>query len=129
MIAVIDASVVIAFLQQEPGGEKFLDAIREGSAMSATNVAEVVKRMFVNGASDAQIAQQIKRLEPLTVPFDSSLLTAFSQVMKYWQKANLSLADCICLATAKHLALPVLTADRSWKDLESDIGVEVILIR
>jgi ribonuclease VapC len=97
--------------------------------MSATNVAEVVKRMFVNGASDAQIAKQIKRLEPLTVPFDSSLLSAFGQVMKYWQKANLSLADRICLATAKHLALPVLTADRSWKEIETDIGVEVILIR
>ncbi len=40
---------------------------------------------------------------------------------------GLSLADRACLALASDLEVPAVTADRSWRDL--DIGVEVELVR
>jgi PIN domain nuclease of toxin-antitoxin system len=40
---------------------------------------------------------------------------------------GLSLGDRACLAQARHLGLPVVTADQKWKDL--DVGVEVLVIR
>lgn len=43
------------------------------------------------------------------------------------RSAGLSLADRICITLARRLALPVLTADHSWLDL--DLGVDVRLIR
>ncbi len=129
MIAVIDTSVIIAHLQGEPGGEAFLDAMDEGSAISAVNAAEVVKRMRLNGATDEQIQRQMKRLQPLIVGFDYMHLVHYIATLPHAKRANLSLADCACLATAKHLRLPALTADKAWAEIAGDVGVEVVVVR
>jgi ribonuclease VapC len=39
---------------------------------------------------------------------------------------GLSLCDRACLALAQSLALPALTADRSWARLDLGIAIEVI---
>ena len=129
MIAVIDASAVIAHLQGEPGGEAFLDAMTEGSAISAINAAEVAKRMRLNGASDESIARQMARLQPLIVAFDYQHLSDFTATLPHAKRANLSLADCACLATARHMGLPALTADKAWAEIAGEVGVEVVCVR
>ena len=129
MIAVIDASVIIAHLQGEPGGEAFLDAMDEGSAISAVNAAEVAKRMRTNGATDEQIERQMKRLQPLIVAFDYPHLMHYTATLPHARRANLSLADCACIATARHLRLPALTADQAWAEIAGDAGVEVVVVR
>ena len=129
MIAVIDASVIIAHLQREPGGEAFLDAMTEGSAISAVNAAEVAKRMRLNGANDDSIARQMARLQPLIIAFDYQHLADFVATLPHAKRANLSLADCACLATARHLRLPALTADKAWAEIAGDVGVEVVVVR
>jgi PIN domain nuclease of toxin-antitoxin system len=50
----------------------------------------------------------------------------FSKVTKPY---GLSLGDRYCLALGKLLNVPVYTADRVWKELESQIGVTIKLIR
>ena len=45
------------------------------------------------------------------------------------RSAGLSLADRACLALAKTLGLPALTADRSWLGVADAVGVGVELIR
>ncbi len=129
MKAVIDASVVIAHLQGEPGGEAFLDSMIEGSAISAINGAEVAKRMRLNGAEDDRIERQMARLRPLIVAFDYEHLMHFTATLPHARRANLSLADCACLATARHLRLPALTADRAWAEIAGEVGVEVVCVR
>jgi ribonuclease VapC len=127
--AVVDASVAIAFLLRELGGDHFSAAIIAGSFMNDVNRAEVVRRQMRDGVA-LEIAIKVATEMGLEqVPFDQSLFSLLGLMFPHERKANLSLADCICLATAKQLGLPALTADRSWKDVESDIGVEVILIR
>jgi ribonuclease VapC len=43
------------------------------------------------------------------------------------RRTGVSLGDRFCLALARELSLPALTADRRWKDL--GLGVEIQLIR
>lgn len=40
--------------------------------------------------------------------------------------SGLSLADRACLALAKRLDIPALTADRDWADLNLGIAVQLI---
>ena len=62
-------------------------------------------------------------LEPLTETdcIEIALLRPLTKA------SGLSLADRACLALAKRLDIPVLTADRSWADL--NLGVAAQLIR
>lgn len=39
---------------------------------------------------------------------------------------RLSLGDRSCLALASRLALPTMTADRAWGDLDVDVAVSLI---
>jgi PIN domain nuclease of toxin-antitoxin system len=41
----------------------------------------------------------------------------------------LSLGDRFCLALAKRLSAPAYTADKTWKDIASDVGAKVVVIR
>jgi ribonuclease VapC len=127
--AIIDTSAVIAKLFNEPGGNVLIDAVAGGSLISDVNRAEVIRRLIRDGASKEVAIATEKFLGLESVAFDGQIIEATALIFPYWQKANLSLGDCICLATAKHLGLPVLTADRKWKEIEADVGVEVILIR
>lgn len=52
------------------------------------------------------------------------------QSAQLWKQSNqygLSLADRACLSLAMDKSLPVLTADKAWKEL--DLGVEIQLLR
>jgi PIN domain nuclease of toxin-antitoxin system len=40
------------------------------------------------------------------------------------EKAGLSLGDQACLALAEQLKMPLLTADRSWKELKMHVDIQ-----
>ena len=53
---------------------------------------------------------------------------------RYWmrdatKRVGLSHGDRACLALAKKMGLPAVTADRAWAEIADAIGVEVVLIR
>ncbi|MEN3177177.1 MAG: hypothetical protein ABF812_16325 [Gluconobacter cerinus] len=45
------------------------------------------------------------------------------------KRVGLSHGDRACLALAKKMGLPAVTADRAWAEIADAIGVEVVLIR
>jgi ribonuclease VapC len=61
------------------------------------------------------------------IDFDRALAMRAGLMRRATRAQGLSLGDRACLALAERLALPVLTADRVWADL--DLGIEVVLIR
>src|SRR3712207_2700134 len=123
---VLDASVVIAGLLQEPGG----DALRElmpDALISAVNVTEIVTRLYDKGWPMALAASETAKLVGRIAPFDEALAFRAGRLRAETRELGLSLGDRACLALAMAAGLPVYTADRDWSQLR--LGIDIRLIR
>ena len=122
---VIDASAVLALLGSEPGHER-VAAELPSAVMSTVNLAEIVTSLINRGFSAAEARRTAESLAIETVPLDEELALDAGALRETTRSHGLSLGDRACLALAGRMALPVLTADQAWQDL--DIGVEIRLI-
>lgn len=127
--SVVDTSVVIARLFREPGGEWLEIAVDADSVMSEFNLAEVVRRQMRDGVAPEDALRIAQALGLDFVPFNQAIIAEMAMIFPFERRANLSLADCACLATAKHMRLPALTADKAWAEIAGDVGVEVVVVR
>ncbi|HKJ36010.1 MAG TPA: type II toxin-antitoxin system VapC family toxin [Solirubrobacterales bacterium] len=130
MLAVLDASAMLALLQGEPGSERVADALAEGCAISVVNVAEVLSKLAEGGADPAEAGDRIEDLADVLVvhPLDQRDVVEVARLRPTTRAAGLSLGDRACLALARRLGLPALTTDRAWAALELD-AVRVELVR
>lgn len=133
MSSVLDASALLAFLRDEPGGDAVEELLEEGCAISAANWAEVLSRLTAEGKSPEEssedlIERGILHTSLIVHPLDESQARRIATLrLVVTRDAGLSLADRACLALAHALNLPVYTADGAWRD--ADAGVEIRLIR
>ena len=123
---VLDASAVIAYLHDEPGAGLVAAAL-EGAAISAVNLSEVVSKLLERGTSEDQARRATQDLHIAVVPFDEHLAYLAATLRPATRAQGLSFGDRACLATARRLAAPALTADRRWARLR--VGVQVQVIR
>lgn len=123
---VLDASAVLALVHSEPGG-RVVQAAAAGAAISTVNWSEVCRRATERGADVAGLRGELSELGLEFVVFDAVDAEAAAALWPETRHAGLSLADRACLALGRRLGRPVLTADRSW--LELDLGVDVQAIR
>ena len=123
---VADASAILAMLDREPGHERVAAAL-PATVMSTVNLAEIVTSLINKGIPAADARRTTESLEIETVPLDRELALAAGALREVTRSHGLSLGDRACLALGRHLALPVLTADRTWAEL--DVGIEIQLIR
>lgn len=112
IVAVLDASALLAHLQDEPGADIVEDLLNQGASCSTVNYSEVAQKVYARGGNWTLTADLMAsyglRVEPAMS--DDAVLAA-----KLWQDARrLSLADRFCLATARRLGVPAWTADRAW---------------
>ncbi len=122
---VLDASAVLAVLNGEPGAEAVWDCL-PGAQLSAVNAAEVAAKL-VDGGLDAETAgQSLDRLGTRVVPFEAADVVPVAQIRLATRAAGLSLGDRACLALARRLGVPALTADRQWRDIQVDVEVRLI---
>jgi PIN domain nuclease of toxin-antitoxin system len=124
---VLDASAILAFLQQEKGAD-IVEGLLPDAAVSANNLAEVVAKLVDHGVPIDDIEQIIAAFDfsIIDVGKDDAVANGFLRVAT--REAGLSLGDRSCLALAQRLALPVLTTDRAWGRLPH-LMVEVRLLR
>lgn len=123
---VLDASAVIALLRSEKGADVVSSAL-PGAAISAVNLSEIATWLSDAGTEKNEIRMILEGLRLQCGAFDEQDAFAAADMRKATRGKGLSFGDRACLALAKCLALPALTADRSWAEL--DIGVDVRLIR
>ena len=124
MPAVVDASVVLAWLQGEPGADDAEPMLMEG-IIGAANWSEVLQKTRQHGAPPGIVGRLLASfgLRVVDVTAEDA-----ERAADLWRPASpLSLADRLCLALGQRLGSDVATADTTWSDVED--GPRVVLIR
>lgn len=128
--SVLDASAVLALIDEEPGADRVQAAIGEGALVSAVNWAEVLAKLVAAGGDSHEITAMALPGGPATrlqlVPFDDEQARESARLIRKTRSLGLSLADRAALALAQLWRLPVLTTERSWRSLRLPIKIEVI---
>jgi ribonuclease VapC len=128
--AVLDASALLAFMQDEPGVDRVEEAITRGALVSSVNWAEVLAKLVVAGGEPNEIAAMALPAADTSqlqlVPFDDEQARESARLIRKTRSLGLSLADRAALALACLRGVPVLTTDRAWRSLRLAIRIEVI---
>lgn len=125
---VLDASALLAFLFEEPGGETVEKGLRS-SVISAVNLSEVIAKSAERGADVRHLRKDLADVGLEVAPFDADAAEATAALRLATRSAGLSLGDRACLALAKALQLPAVTADKLWKRKRIAAGISVVVIR
>ncbi len=124
--AVVDSSVLLAYIRQEPVSDTFLFTDIE-AVVSTVNLAEIVTKLITQGASVEEAWLDAAESADEIVPFSEEQAKVAGALIERTRQHGLSLGDRACLALGKVLELPVYTADRAWAEI--DAGIEVHVIR
>ena len=101
-------------------------SVRDGAAISAVNLCEVVAKLAEAGSVEADIRAVLATIPLEAVDFDVELAYRAGLLRPLTRHAGLSLGDRACLALAARLGLPALTGDRAWAALQLGVTVQVI---
>jgi ribonuclease VapC len=117
--SILDASALIAYLHDESGADAVVDAITAGAAVSVVNWAEALSKVAADGDDPQQVSDTLQTsASPLLLqPLTDADCVEIARLRPLTKAHGLSLADRACLALAKRLNIPVVTADREWADL------------
>ena len=124
MSVVVDASLVLAWLQDEAGSDEAEPLLMEG-LIGAANWSEVLQKARQHGVRAGVVARLLASfgLQVVDVTADDAQIAA-----ELWRAGmSLSLGDRLCLALGLRLRLDVATADGTWGGIGG--GPPVILIR
>jgi PIN domain nuclease of toxin-antitoxin system len=124
---VLDASVVLAFLYEEPGADKITDELLAEASISTVNLAEVATKLIQGGDDPDLVWRDLELFFPSAEAFTREHAYLAATLVQQTRALGLSLGDRACLSLAIALKAPVWTADRSWKKL--NLGVPVHLMR
>lgn len=120
----IDASAVLAWLQDERGSDMAERHMMEG-IIGAANWSEVLQKTRQHGAQPGLVARLLTSfgLEVADVTAEDA-----ERAAELWVSGStFSLADRLCLALGLRLDLAVVTTDRAWGSIAH--GPRVILAR
>lgn len=123
--AVLDASALLALLNGEPGAEP-VKTVLGVAAMSAVNLSEVLTVLVDRGVPRDAAEAALGDLPVEIHSFGPAGAAQAAALRPSTRSAGLSLGDRACLALAKELGVPALTADRAWQGLPTGIRVTVI---
>lgn len=121
----LDASAVLAMLQDEPGGD-VVQELLETAAISSVNWSEVIQKCLERQMDVEGLRYDLEALGLAILPFTAVLAETTAELRSSTRQAGLSLGDRACLALAAVLGLPAVTADRIWPDLGLPIQIRVV---
>ena len=123
--AVLDASAVLALLQQEPG-EDVVAPLVGRAAWSAVNLCEVAGKLTDRGMPAPEVQEALDALSLTVHDFDQEMGLAAAELRRIVPDGR-SIGDRACLALARHLGVPAITAEREWARIAiHDVLITVI---
>jgi ribonuclease VapC len=122
---VLDASALMAHLNEEAGAATVRKAMKAGAAISVANWAEVLTNAAMAGSDPSQLAAEL-RPAVIVLPITSADCIEIAKLRPKTREQGLSLADRACLVLAARLKVPALTADSVWEQAEAPAEVKLI---
>jgi len=123
---VLDASAVLALLNQEPGAQKLTPELLSESTTSTVNLAEVQTKLVRDGGDPDEAWELALAPTSEAEPFTSEQARIAGSLVNQTRPLGLSLGDRACLALGLTLKAPVYTTDKDWKKLNLGIPIRVI---
>ena len=123
---VVDASAILALLNQETGSEEVLRFIGK-AAISTVNLSEVIAKLADAGIPEEDIRQILSNLNLEVIDFNEEQALKAGMLRPNTKSIGLSFCYRACLALGIILNQPVLTTDRLWGSI--NVGVEVRVVR
>jgi ribonuclease VapC len=123
---VLDASALLALLNNEPGADKLTPELLSNAASSTVNLAEVQTKLVHEGGKPEEAWEDT--LSPIreAMPFTEEHARIAGSLVAQTRALGLSLGDRACLALGLALKAPVYTADKSWRSLKLGVLIHVI---
>jgi len=123
---VLDASALLAVLNQEPGAENLpLERLAQAT-ISAVNLAEAHTKLVREGIDPDEAWEDVMGPIQECAPFTAEQAKIAGSLAAQTRSLGLSLGDRACLALGLKLKAPVYTTDRAWKSLKLGVRIHVI---
>jgi ribonuclease VapC len=109
---VLDASAILAFVQEEAGADAVERALLGHARCGAANWSEVAQKVLA-AERDWDLVRAL--LTSYEIEIEAVSTEDAERAARRWRRGEgLSLADRLCLGLAERLDAEVLTADRAW---------------
>ncbi len=112
MSIVLDASAILAFVQDEVGADVVEAALSGEPRCGAANWSEVAQKVLAAGRDWDLVRALLESYELGIEPVEA--VDAEWAARRWRRGEGLSLADRLCLALAERVDSDVLTADTAW---------------
>lgn len=122
---VLDASALLALLNQEKGKDRVKSAVAD-SVISAVNYCETLGKLIDGGMSDIDAREAVELINLQVIDFDAGLAQIAAALRPKTKMLGLSLGDRSCLALALVRNDTAITAERAWSKLRIGVKIEVI---
>ena len=126
---VLDAWSVMAYLEDEPAGEKVADIIagaheqRIPMMMTVINVGEVWY-IIAREVSAAEAEKAVEELRHLGIRFIDADWDLSREAAEFKAGCKMSFADCFAAALAKLRNAELVTGDQEFEELEKEIKIQ-----
>ena len=131
-VSILDASAVLAYLQQEKGQDRVEAALDAGECwLNAVNLCEVLGKLCEKGMPLEEAQAAIDDLGVVVTDFGLELAGLAASLRMRTKPIGASLGDRACLALAEQTAKTdksptVYTAEQAWAKLKWPFKVVVI---
>ena|ERR1700690_2439599 len=126
---VLDTWAVIAYLEDEPSGQKIADLIagahEEGIPvyMCVVNAGEVWY-IIAREISEEEANNSLKELRDLRIQFENADWEITQEAARFKSKNKMSYADCFAAALTKLKKADLVTGDGEFKAIEDQIKIQ-----
>jgi PIN domain nuclease of toxin-antitoxin system len=127
-VIVLDSSALLAYFFEEKGADR-VAAEFDKAILSAAQYAETIIKLCKRNVPWKKACFILDDLKLPVADVNQSIAAEGARLHGLSRPQGLSLADAICLATAKERRASVLTADRAWSQIADVSDVEIIQLR